>query len=500
MGRARSTLVFAVILLLGVSENAPALVAGGGPAKSDCYAEWQVTTPELGANRGRVGVDCQDGDPRCDVDGETNGTCVFGVSICVFQSDVARCQPREVTAVTLPRRTASLGLQAPPVPASVAACGPAALLPLALRTGRRAARPSKTLRLGMTATSSGKPRKDRDSLVLRCIQNVGAAQCPANPRGGPRELAMAVAAQGTDLDNGWSGFSHNFPVVFGTRLSMCLTGCDASTNPACTEDEASTDQVNGRTFGPPLPLFAAGVPVCLVNRFATPKMIGGTANVQSGAVSATMNLLSDVFLTSPTQLCPRCSGSEIGSTGTCDSGARQGQACRTEGILTVTTAPGNRTFRLSSDCTPPGNPTGTLTITLPLTTGTSTLAGPRPCGASQDDGCGVGTCNARCTGPACESTTADGQCVDTKGGVSQLCCSSDTTRPCFPTAGGGQIVRTGAATAPTPAWPEATYPKMGSGTLVATFCEPPSANTVNAVTGLPGPGALTLPVGTVWIP
>jgi hypothetical protein len=213
-----------------------------------------------------------------------------------------------------------------------------------------------------------------------------------------------------------------------------------------------------------------------------------------------MNLLSDVFLTAPAQLCPRCSGSAIGSTGTCDSGARQGQACRTEGILTVTTAPGNRTFTLSSDCVPAGNPTGTLTIVLPLTTQTSTLGGPRPCGASADDACGGGACDATCTGPACESTTAGGTCVDTKGGVSQLCCSNETNRPCFPTAGGGQIVRTGAATAPSPAWPEATYPKSGSAVLVATFCEPATgANTINLVTGLPGPGALTLPVGTEWV-
>ena len=498
MTSSRAILFLAVALL---ATPARALVPGGGPAKSDCYAEWQVTTPELQANHGRIGVDCQDGDPRCDVDGQQNGTCTFGISICVFQPAVSGCAPQEVTSVTPSRKTAALGLRPPPLPASAAACGPATLVPLALRRGRRGPRPSRPLRLKLVATSSGRPRRDPDRLTLRCVPNVGAAQCPANPSGGPRELMLAIAREGTDLDNGWTGASHNFPVVFGTQIRMCLTGCDASTTPGCTEDEAATDQVNGRTFGPPLPLFAVGIPVCIVNRFGSPKITRGAADLQSGAVSVTMDLLTDLFLSSSSQLCPRCSGAVIGATGNCDSGARQGQACRTEGVLTVTTAPpGAQSYALSSDCVPAGSPAGTVPITLPLSTGTSTLAGPRPCGASQDDNCRGSACNATCTGPACESTATSGQCVDTKGGVSQSCCGSDTTQPCFPTAGGGQIVRAGSASTPAPPWPEGTYPKSETAVLTAVFCEPSSgASAVDFVTGLPGPGALTLPADAQWI-
>jgi hypothetical protein len=63
------------LALLVVAFAAPALaiVPGGGPAKSDCYAVWQVTTPDLAANRGKIGIDCQDGDPSCDVDGQVDG-------------------------------------------------------------------------------------------------------------------------------------------------------------------------------------------------------------------------------------------------------------------------------------------------------------------------------------------------------------------------------------------------------------------------------------------
>ena len=487
-----------VLALVCSSLPAWALVPGGGSARSDCYVEWQVTSPDVVANRGRTGIDCQDGDPACDVDGVQNGSCMLGVSICAFQGNIPRCTPREVTSVKLSRRAAAAGVQVPTLPASSATCGPAALVTLPLRRGGK--RPSKTVVFRMTARATGKPRKDTDQLSLRCVPNRGAAQCPANPSGGPRELRMSVAPEGADLDNGWTGLSHNFPIVFGTEVRMCLAGCDASTNPACAENQTATDQVNGGTLGPPLPLFAAGVPVCVVNRFASPKLTAGAANIATGVITDDMHLLSDVFLTSATDICPRCSGGDIGATGTCQTGARAGQSCRTEGVTTVQAAFGNKRFTLSSDCVPAGAPAGTLTLTLPTTTGTSTLAGPKPCGASANDNCGAGTCTARCTGPACASTTADGQCIDTKGGVSQVCCSSDTTLPCFPTANGGQIVRTGQAAPPTPPFPDPTYPKTGSGALVATFCEPASGTgTIDVVTGLPGPGALVFPMTGEWI-
>ena len=321
-------------------------------------------------------------------------------------------------------------------------------------------------------------------------------ECAANPNGGPRELALTVAQVGTDLDNGWTGIAHNFPVVFGAVLRICLTGCDTTANPSCAEDESATNAVNGATFGPPVPLFAAGIPVCIVSRYTTPKITAATADIQSGEVSATANLLTDVFVTSATQLCPRCSGSALGQPGTCDSGQRAGQACRTEGMVTIS----GTTYSLSSNCTPTPPPAGTLTITLSLTTGTSTLSGPKPCGAAKDDNCGGGACSARCTGAACVATSSGGECIDAKGGVSQLCCSNQTDRPCFPTAGGGQIVRTGTPGPPVPRWPDPTYPKSGDTALVATFCEPATGTgTVDLTTGLPGPGALILPGTTAWV-
>ena len=133
---------------------------------------------------------------------------------------------------------------------------------------------------------------------------------------------------------------------------------------------------------------------------------------------------------------------------------------------------------------------------LSLTTGTATKSGPLPCpdGAgpqTQDDACGSGSCDAVCTGAACVGRDVNGDCVDAKGGVSQLCCSSDTSTPCFPTRGGGTISRTGS-------------PGVNGQTLTfaATFCiaRPPSSLLGNAATGLPGPGALLLPAQVQVLP
>src|SRR2546428_2862617 len=157
---ARMTTPAVVLALVCSSLPAWALVPGGGSARTDCYSEWQVTSPGVVANRGRTGIDCQDGDPACDVDGVQNGSCTLGVSVCAFQGNVARCTPQDVTSVKLSRRAVAAGVQVPTLPASSSTCGPAALVTLPLRRGGK--RASKTMVLRMTARATGKPRMDTD--------------------------------------------------------------------------------------------------------------------------------------------------------------------------------------------------------------------------------------------------------------------------------------------------------------------------------------------------
>jgi hypothetical protein len=293
--------------------------------------------------------------------------------------------------------------------------------------------------------------------------------------------------------------SHNFPVIAGSKLSLCLTGCDASTNPVCTASgPTGKNTPNTDTFGAPLPLFAAGVPVCVVNRFRDPQ-VQGTVNVQTGEYQSMVNgtptpivLLSDIYNTSANQVCPQCSANALGGNGTCDSGPSQGGKCTTNGTVQVVnpSAGINARYNLSNDCRPGGQQgslTGTVTVILPVTTGTDSRTGRCP-GQPKDDQCG--TFSAACT------VDCDGQ-PDPKGGVNQWCCSDANHTPCFPTAANSgepnhAIVRTGTAVVATPAWPDPTYPKTASDAkLVATFCiASTGSSTIDQVAGLPGPGAV----------
>src|SRR5262249_36800000 len=165
-------------------------------------------------------------------------------------------------------------------PITGATCSAESILRLPLKVNKKGkVRPSPTVTLTAVAVASAKPKKDKDVIKVRCVPNTGGGECSANPAGGPRELRLVAAASGTDLDNGWTGASHNFPVVSNSELRVCLTGCGATSNPQCTEDQAQTNVVNGATFGAPLPLLAAGIPVCVVNGFSTTKIAGFTADM-----------------------------------------------------------------------------------------------------------------------------------------------------------------------------------------------------------------------------
>ncbi len=78
---------------------------GGGPAETDCHAEFASTRMKLNFPpfnpqdpAPREEVRCFDGDPGCDLDGETNGTCVFDVDVCLRNDDpeLPQCEPADV--------------------------------------------------------------------------------------------------------------------------------------------------------------------------------------------------------------------------------------------------------------------------------------------------------------------------------------------------------------------------------------------------------------------
>jgi hypothetical protein len=478
------------------------LIPGGGAAKGRCHGGWLAPAP----NHGKTAIDCQDGDPGCDLDRLTNGVCAVAVGACLHLDGIADCSPRQIQRATVKAMPKRLGKNVavprpvpPPTPVTATTCGSDTVVTLPLRLTKKAAqKPSKRVTLQLATTAAGKPKHAKDTLKLRCVPNAGAGTCGPNPAGGPSELRLTTAASGSDLDLGWTGNAHGLAIVPNAAVRVCLAGCDATTTPACGERETETGAVNPTTLGAPLPLVAADVPICVVNRFGAPALTGFAADVASGAVTGTINLSADLYRTSLTRVCPRCSAAAIGDTGVCDSGARQGRACVAAAVVQAPGAGGDPAYAVSSDCPPSGLPVSSLPLTIPVTSGVATLAGPRPCGATQDDACG-GTCDAACTGDACASVVG-GRCQDARGGVSQVCCASDPSHPCFPTASGTPIVRLGEAIAPAPPFGDPTYPKIGGLTLASAFCaQGSSVPLIDALIGLPGPATLVMPAAAAWL-
>jgi hypothetical protein len=154
MKNTRSIALMAV-LAAGLPAGAHAgLVFGGGPAKTDCYAAFDVAGV-TSAKGGRV-VQCHDGDP-CDTDGQRDGTCTFSFAVCVLQSGDASCHPADVDK--LPKK----GINVPSVPATTPTCGAANVVKVKVNK-------HKTVRL--VAHSSSKPHLDRDVLNLECKKAV----------------------------------------------------------------------------------------------------------------------------------------------------------------------------------------------------------------------------------------------------------------------------------------------------------------------------------------
>jgi len=496
---------------------------------SVCSARWELTGDTgLVATKqipGSSKFDCTDGSD-CDADGAVNDSCTITLTACAAPV-VDGCTPQPVTEFKFaPAKKIALlsGFGAPPTGVTEETCGTPGTVVLPLKVKANGTKkPSKFFTAKMTFKDEG---KGKSKVKVRCVPceggdcggggttttTIDGGGCPEREASGlPKQIAYNVPGTGSDLDNGWSGSSHNFPVVNGSTLTYCLSDCDATTDPECVgHGPTGEGSINGRTFGPPLPLLASNVPVCVINVFQSD--FEGNINLQTGEASSDVLLFAETHTPTPSdEICPRCLASGgIGSTGTCSNGARRaGQSCTVEGLVTVPLSGGSPEYKLSGDCLPPASVlAGTLDIRLPLTTGESRLEGrvdgERPCDGpngvpEQDDSCGGGTCTGGCAGPSSCATTDDmGRCIDAKGGISQVCCSNNTGKPCFPTApdsAPNAIIRTGTPMIPQPAWPDPTYPKTVEGNVfAATFCEAATdSNQVNLVTGLPGPAALLLP-------
>src|SRR5262245_56931671 len=82
-------LLVAMSLVLRALPPADANILGGGPKKTDCYAEFEGI--DATGSKSNV-VECVDGNPACHHDLE-RGKCTFQFRICSFVTGVDGCTP-----------------------------------------------------------------------------------------------------------------------------------------------------------------------------------------------------------------------------------------------------------------------------------------------------------------------------------------------------------------------------------------------------------------------
>ena len=155
--------------IVGASIAVAGLVAGGGPTKTDCYAEWDISGIASAGVTGGKKVTCMDG-AACDAN-PAEGVCGFQVRQCWNQPNpsLPGCTPPD----ELDRLKVSKALSMQ-IPTSLqgASCFPAfvdAPLTVDVATKKRGKKPGKkSFRVMAKASKGTNPRTDNDNYQLIC--------------------------------------------------------------------------------------------------------------------------------------------------------------------------------------------------------------------------------------------------------------------------------------------------------------------------------------------
>ena len=164
-----------------VSVGSSVVIPGGGPTKSDCYVSLKLpsVTTALVAKPKNKELDCMDGDPTCDSDGQCNNVCAMQAQLCINQSGILDCTPPTggLKKLTFKSHPVSFVFQGPAALTS-SACG--SLLDLNVPVKVKPNGKKLPGKLSVNATAIGvkgtKPAKDGDTYIIKCLPRVGA--CP----------------------------------------------------------------------------------------------------------------------------------------------------------------------------------------------------------------------------------------------------------------------------------------------------------------------------------
>ena len=304
---------------------------------------------------------------------------------------------------------------------------------------------------GIAACATAAVTKNASGLTTNAFEHRGV--CPQQLRLVTKPGNADGARVGpTDLDFGWTGFSHegDFFEGFATRFELaCATGdCEScAISAACDEDNCRCSNDSSIScnspftaggscgagtcvvyFGPPRPRSVGGIPACVLDSIASP--LAGVADAGAGTLETTWQVTARVHLgITQTRPCPDCSGSTIGAAGMCNGGARNGQPCTTDAIDPDFGA-------MSYDCPPDpaAHVTGPDGLLYDLTLSdapVSLAAGDAcevaghqcPCGACSGDPTIVCTDDAACSGLGAGTCTDGGGKQRSPNSCSDLVCT-----------------------------------------------------------------------------
>lgn len=299
----------------------------------------------------------------------------------------------------------------------------------------------------------------RDSAVA-CASN---ADCPV-PRTCDTGLGQCTGT--TSLDLGWTGFMHRTDTNDGARMQArlhCPDGasggdcgectiegigagagscrCSNDSRTICDNPFQADADCGGATcdcyLGAPLPVSAAGTPMCVVNRFE--QNVTGTVDVDAGSGAVMAALRSRVYLgISLWDPCPRCDGDTSAGDGsrdgTCSAGVNAGSSCDAQAVNASFPVPWGAVHEAANgnyslDCMPDigKNVSGPgLNVDLNQNTGTSSLTAGIDCDGSWP---GTGLCPCKvCSTDSTVACSSDSECAP-QGGRCQNThtqCSADS--------------------------------------------------------------------------
>lgn len=179
----RSLVVWVATVAVGAGIGTLAgagLIPGGGPTKSDCYAELDVAGIENGTQRVEKNkkVLCTDGE-ACDTGPCGDGICIMKVAVCRNQTDPSLTDCTPPPGLDQLKVKGLANVQIPQV-LEGSACG--AFLDVEVSTKKKGTKVGKlNVKVTAKAPKGTKPRTDQDAYQLQCVPRTVA--CPASPSG-----------------------------------------------------------------------------------------------------------------------------------------------------------------------------------------------------------------------------------------------------------------------------------------------------------------------------